>query len=101
MLISVKILIFLSVKMDFILVNVSLEKAILLFISVLHLTSGVIVKPTYLKVPTCFILSPLQRILHTGMSDCFEMTRPSVFFACPFDCVCCKDVLKFFFRVSD
>ena len=41
---------------------------------------GVIVKPKYLKVSTCFILSPLQRILHTGMSDCFEMTMHSVFF---------------------
>ena len=58
--------------------NVSLDKVLLLFISVLHLASGVIVKPTYLKVSTCFILSPLQRILHTGMSDWFEMTMPSV-----------------------
>ena len=33
--------------------------------------SGVIVKSKYLKVPTCFILSPLQRMLHTGMYDCF------------------------------
>ena len=29
---------------------------------------GVIVKPKYLKVPTCFILSPFQRMLHTEMS---------------------------------
>ena len=43
--------------------NVSLDKAILIFISVSHLASGVIVKPKYLKVPTCF---PLQRIVHTG-----------------------------------
>ena len=48
------------------------------FISVSHLASGVIVKPRYLKVSTCFILSPLQRILHTGMSDCFEMTMHPV-----------------------
>ena len=60
---------------------VSLDKAILFFISVSHLASGVIVKPKYLKVSTCFILSPLQRILHTGMSDCFEMTMHSVFFS--------------------
>ena len=77
-------LIFLSVKMDFILVNVSSDKTILFFISVSHLTSGVIVKLKYLKVSTCFntfILSPLQRMLHTGISDCFEMTMHSVFFA--------------------
>ena len=63
--------------MDFILVNVSLDKAILFFISV----SGVIVKPKYLKVPICIILSPLQRMLHTEMSDCFKVTMHSVFFA--------------------
>ena len=74
-------MIFLLGKMDFILVNVSIEKTILFFISVSHLASGVIVKPKYLKVCTCFILSPLQRILPTGMSDCFEMTMHSVFFA--------------------
>ena len=56
-------------EMDFILVNVSVDKAILFLISVWHLASGVIVKPKYLKMPTCFILSPLQRILHTEMSD--------------------------------
>ena len=50
-------------------------------ISVSHLASGVMVKAKYLKVSTCFILSPLQIILHTGMSDCFEMTMHSVFFA--------------------
>ena len=38
-------------------------------------------KPKYLKVPTCFNFSHLQRMLHTGMSDCFEMTMYSVFFA--------------------
>ena len=53
----------------------------LFFISVSHLVYGVIVKFKYLKVSTCFILSPLQRILHTGMSDRFEMTMHSVFFA--------------------
>ena len=74
MLISVYILIFLLVKMDFILVDVSSDKAILFFISVSHLASGVIVKPNYSKMPNCFILSPLQRMLHTGMSDRFEMT---------------------------
>ena len=68
-------------KTDFILVNVSLEKAILFFIPVSHLASGVIVKPKYLKMTTCFILTPLQRMLHTGMYDCFEMTMHSVFFA--------------------
>ena len=35
------------------------------FISVSNLASGVIVKLKYLKVSHCFILSPLQRILHT------------------------------------
>ena len=50
------------------------KQTIFFFISVSHLASGVIVKPKYLKVSNCFILSPLQRILHTGMSDCFEMT---------------------------
>ena len=50
--------------------------AILFFISVSHLASRVIVKPNYLKVSTCFILTPLHR-----MSDCFEMTMHSVFFA--------------------
>ena len=67
--------------MDFILVNVPLDKAIPFFISLSHLASGVILKPKYLKVSTCFILSPVQRISHTGMSDCFEMTMHSVFFA--------------------
>ena len=51
-------------------------------ISVSHLASGVIVKPKHLKVLTGFILSPLQRMLHTGMSDCFDTTIHSVFFAC-------------------
>ena len=68
------------VKMDFILVNVSLDKAIIFYISVSHLASVVIVKPKYLKARTCFIVSPLQMLL-TGMSDCFEMTMHSVFFA--------------------
>ena len=39
-----------------------------LFIYVSHLASGVIVKPKYLKGPTCFKLFPLQRILHAGIS---------------------------------
>ena len=69
------------VKTDFILVKVSLDKAILSFISVSHLASGVIVKPKYLNVPICFILSPLQRMSRIGMSDCFETTTHSVFFA--------------------
>ena len=51
------------------------------FISMSHLAPGVSVKSKYLKVPTCFILSPLQRMSHTGMSYCFEMTMHSVFFA--------------------
>ena len=42
-----------------------------IIIFVWHLASEVIVKPKYLSVST---FSPLQRILHTGMSDCFEMT---------------------------
>ena len=67
-------------KIDFIFVNVSLNKDILFFIYVSHLASGVIVKPKYLKVPTCFIICPLQRMLHTGMSDCLEMIMYSVFF---------------------
>ena len=62
-------MIFLFEKIDFIWVNVSVDKAILLLISVWHLASGVIVKLKYLKVSTCFILSPLQGILHTEMSD--------------------------------
>ena len=62
--------------------NASIDKAILFFISVSHLASGVIVKPLYLKVSTRFILSPLQRILPTGMSDCFEMTMHSVEVLC-------------------
>ena len=69
------------VKMNFILVNVSLDKANLIFIPVPHMASGVIAKPKYLNAPNCFILSSLQRMLHTGMSDCFEMTMHSVFFA--------------------
>ena len=75
--------------------------------SMSHLASGIIVKPRYLKVSTCFVLSPLLRILHTRMSNCFEMIMHSVFFAFSksfvftFDCDCCKDVSKFFFRVSD
>ena len=68
-------------KIDFILVIASLDKDFPFFISVSHLASGIIVKPKYLKVPTCFILSPLQRMLHTGMSGYFEMTMHSVFFA--------------------
>ena len=67
--------------MNFISVNVSLDKTIIFFISVSHLASGVIVKPKHLKAPTCFILSPLQRMLHAGMFECFEMTVHSVFFA--------------------
>ena len=69
-LILVLSLTFLLVKIDFILVNVSLDKAILFnFFS--HGAPGVIVKPEYLEVPTCFILSPFQRMSHTVMSDCF------------------------------
>ena len=34
--------------------TVSLDEAILFFVSVAHLASGVIVKPKYLKVSTCF-----------------------------------------------
>ena len=33
------------------------------------------------KGSICFILSPLERMSHTGMSDCFEMTMHSVVFA--------------------
>ena len=73
----VLILIILFVKMNFILVNVSIEKAILFFIFLSHLATGVIVKPKYLKVPIGFILSPQHRMLHTGMSDYFEMTMHS------------------------
>ena len=84
-----------------------LDKAILFFVSVSHLASGVIVKPKYLKVPTCFILSPLQIMLHTGMSDCFKMIMHCLLsiqlksFVFTFDCDCCKDALQFFFRVSE
>ena len=68
--------------MDFILVNVSLDKAFFFqFISVSYLASGVIVKPKYFKMPTRFIPSPLQRMLHTRMSDSFEMNMYLVFFA--------------------
>ena len=70
----VLILIILFVKMNFILVNVSIEKAILFFIFLSHLATGVILKPKCLKVP---ILSPQHRMLHTGMSDYFEMTMHS------------------------
>ena len=66
--------------MDFILVNVSWNNAILFFICVSHLASGVIVKPKYLILPTCFILSPLQRMLHVGLFGCFEMAMHSFFF---------------------
>ena len=45
--------------------NGSLDKAILFFISVSHLVSGVIVESKYLKILTCFLRSPLQRMLHT------------------------------------
>ena len=41
-------------KMVFILVNVPLDEAILFFISVSHLVSGVIVKANFSKVPACF-----------------------------------------------
>ena len=47
--------VYVLVKMDFILVNVSLDKAFLCFISVSHLASGIIVKPKFLKVSICFI----------------------------------------------
>ena len=50
---------------------VSVDKAIFFCISLSHLTSGVIVKPNYLNMLTCFILSPLQRLLHIGLSVCF------------------------------
>ena len=56
-------------------------EAVLYFIYVAHLVSGVIVKPKYLKVFNCFILSLLQRMIHTGMPDCFEMTMHPFFFA--------------------
>ena len=83
----------------------SLDKAILFFISVLHLASGVMRSPNkYVKVPTCFILSHLQRMLHTGISDCFEMTMHSSLFCIQlksfvftFDCDCYKDISKCFF----
>ena len=67
--------------MVFILVNVSVDRAILLSIYVSHMAFGVIVKPKYLKAPTRFILSQLQRMLPTGMADCFEMTMHPVFLA--------------------
>ena len=65
-----------EVKMDFILVNVSLDKVILFFIAVSLLASGVIVKLKYLKVPNCFF-----SFVFAGMSDCFVMTMHSVSFA--------------------
>ena len=60
--------------MDFILVNVSLDKAILFFISVSYLAYGVIVKFKNLKVSTCFILSPLQRMSHR-LHECLTVLR--------------------------
>ena len=69
------------VQMAFILVNLSLDKAISSVISVSHLASGLIVKSKYLKGPTCFISSPTQRMSHTEMSDCFEMPIHSVYSA--------------------
>ena len=56
MLILVSILIFLLGKMDYILVNESLDKAVIFFISVSHIMSRVIVKPKSLNVLSCFIL---------------------------------------------
>ena len=50
MLILVLSLIFLLVKMNFILVNVSLDKAIIFLIHFSHLASGVILKLKYLKI---------------------------------------------------
>ena len=54
-------------------------------------------------MPTCLILSPLQR-MHTVNSDCFEMTMPFSLlciqlkpFVFTFDSDFCKDVLPFFF----
>ena len=90
-------------KMNFILEKImSLDKAILFINSVSHLASGFIVKLKYLKVPTCFILSPLHRMLHTRMSDCFEMTMHSVFFVFTFyTSDCYKDILQFFFQVGN
>ena len=64
-------LIFLLVEMSYISANVSLDKAILFFISMSHLASRLIVKLKYLKVPTFFIVSPLHRMLQeclTGLS---------------------------------
>ena len=78
MLILVCFLIFLLVNNEYV-----LHFGECVFIYVSHLASGVIVKPKYLNVPSCFILSSLQRMLHTctGMSDCFQITIHSVFFA--------------------
>ena len=64
-----------------ILMKLFLDKAIVFFISGSHLASGVIGMPKNLKVPICFILSPLQIMLHTGMCDCSDMTMDSVYFA--------------------
>ena len=54
---------------------------ILFFISVSLLASGFIVKPKYSKMPTCFILSSLQRMLCIGMSHSFEITMHTILFA--------------------
>ena len=59
----------LFIKINFILVNVSLDQAIL-FINVSHLVSTIIVKPRCSKMLSCFSLSSLHRMLHRGMSDC-------------------------------
>ena len=52
--------------------NVSLDKAILFFIYVSRLASGVIVKPKNLKVPPCFLLSSLHRMSH---KECLTVLR--------------------------
>ena len=73
--------ILLLVKMHFMLLNVVLDCPILFLISVSHLPSGVMVQQRYLKLFTCLIFSPLQAMLHFGITAFFEMTMHSVFFA--------------------
>ena len=64
--------------MDFILVNVSLDKAIFFSLWLCRIRLLVFLWiPSIEKTPTCFILFPLQRMLHIGMSDCFEMIMHS------------------------
>ena len=87
--------------------NVSLDKAIIFFISVSHLVSGIIVMPKSLNVLTCFILPPFaMNVSYCNVwLFCYDHALSLLcirlkFFVFTLGCDCCKYVLQLFFRVN-